>query len=83
MEKLSKRFVTIKRYQEMSGLSYATVDFMLKSGQLAYITTESGQRRVDTRARDADNTVILAKLDTQEKMLKALCKQFNTTGATA
>ena len=73
------RFVTIKRFCEFSGLSYATVDHLLKSGQVPFITTESGQRRIDTQ--DGDNAEIASikvALDQQSKMLSALCQQFNT-----
>lgn len=73
------RFVTIKEYCKRSGLSYATVDHMCKSGQLNYITTEAGLRRIDTKEPSADNDVVLDKLAKTEKMLSALCKQFNTT----
>lgn len=71
------RFVTIKKYCELSGLSYATVNHMLKTGQLAYITTEGGLRRIDTKSSNADQTIILEKLDKTEKMIKSLCNQFN------
>jgi hypothetical protein len=69
-------------YQRISGLSYATVNHLCNTRQLQYITTESGLRRIDTTQKGADNSVILEKLDAQERMLKALCKQFNT-GVTA
>lgn len=72
-----QRFVTIKRYCEMSGLSYATVNHLLKTGHLSYITTESGLRRVDTQPRSPGQNVLLEKLERNEKMLSALCAQFN------
>jgi len=75
----TKRFVPIKRYCEISGLSYATVNHMLNSGQLPYITTESGQRKVDTMTHSADSNILLDKLEKTEKMLTALCRQFNTS----
>ena len=65
-------------YQRISGLSYATVNHLCNTGQLNFITTESGLKRIDTMQKDADNSAILEKLDAQEKMLKALCKQLNT-----
>ena len=74
------RYVTIKRFCEDSGLSYATVDHMLKSGQIPFITTESGQRRIDTNSGNVDSGEIMKRLDKQEKLLLALCKQFNTSG---
>jgi predicted site-specific integrase-resolvase len=72
-----KHFVTIKRYQEISGMSYATINHLLDSGQLPYITTTSGKRRVDTGASadSKDNE----RLEHVEKMLTALCRQFNTS----
>lgn len=73
-----KRFVTISDYSKRTGLSYATINHMLKTGQLNYITTESGLRRIDTKSEGADSKVLMEKLDKTEKMLSALCKQFNT-----
>lgn len=72
-----KRFVTIKEYCAMSGLSYATVKHLMASGQLGYITTERGLQRVDTK-ENANDQAVIEKLEKTEKMLAALCKQFNT-----
>lgn len=72
-----KRFVTIKQYCKISGLSYATVKHLMVSGQLNYITTERGLQRIDTR-EVGNEIAVLEKLDKTEKMLAALCKQFNT-----
>jgi predicted site-specific integrase-resolvase len=71
----AKRYVPLKRFQELSGLSYATVDHLCKSGQLRYITTESGLRRIDTQpdAGSAATAMISARLDEQAQLLKALC----------
>ena len=75
-----KRFVTIKRYCEITGVSYATADHMLRSGQLNYILTESGQRRIDIQSRaDTDNGAVMKELERQGRMLAALCRQFNTS----
>ena len=68
-----KRFVPIRTYCELSGLSYATVDHLLKSGQVKFITTESGLRRVDTQEVDHAEPAIFKKLDDHERLLKALC----------
>lgn len=73
----NKRFVPIKTYCEMSGLSYATVSHMLNSGQLQYITTESGQRRVDTQGDSKDEAAMHSRLNSIESAVKALCRQFN------
>ena len=80
------RFVTKKQYGEMHGLSYATVNHMIKSGQLPYITTESGLERIDTQGGDknteaasmAEIASLKATLDQQSKMLSALCQKLNT-----
>jgi hypothetical protein len=71
----TRRYVPIKKFQEISGLSYATVDHLCKSGQLRYITTESGLRRIDTQqdADSANNAAITARLEEQGRLLKALC----------
>ena len=74
----SDRFVTIKRYCEMTGLSWATVNHMLKTNQLRYITTESGLRRVDTQEGNPENSVLFEKIEECGKMLSALTKQFRT-----
>ena len=71
--KTDGRFVTIRRFQEISGLSYQTVNHLLESGQLSYITTEGGLRRIDTQAgTDADTGFVLRSLERQERMLAAL-----------
>lgn len=72
-----KRFVTIKQYCEMSGLSYATVKHLIRSGQISYITTEGGLERIDTKESESE-AVVLEKLEKAEKMLAALCRQLNT-----
>ena len=73
------RFVTKKRYGEMNGLSYATVNHLINSGQVPFITTESGLQRVDTQGGDnAEVASLKATLDQQTKMITALCQQFNT-----
>ena len=68
-----KRFVPISRYCEISGLSYATVDHLLKSGQVPFITTESGQRRIDTRPLDSGQGMVISRLSELEGLVKALC----------
>lgn len=72
-----KRFVTIKQYCEISSLSYATVNHMCKTGQLNYITTESGLRRIDTQDQNADQQILLEKIEKTEKMVASLCKLFS------
>jgi predicted site-specific integrase-resolvase len=74
-----KRFVPIQTYCQMTGLSYATVDHMLKSGQLRYITTEGGLRRIDTRESGIDQQEVIEKMGKMETMLSSLCKLFNIT----
>jgi len=70
----AKRFVPIEQYKKLSGLSYATIDYMCKSGQLRFVTTESGLRRIDTQEEgNTDTSAIIKRLDEAEKMLKALC----------
>jgi len=86
MSEPKERFVTKKQYGEMYGLSYATVNHMVKSGQLPYITTESGLERIDTQGGDKNTEAasiveiasMKAALDQQSKMLSALCRQFKT-----
>ncbi len=73
-----KRFVTIKEYCRRTGLSYAAADHMLKTGQLNYITTEGGLRRIDTKEQGIDNAKLTEEMEKIRKMLTALVKQFNT-----
>jgi len=83
-----KRFVPINTYCETSGLSYHTVNHMLNSGQLPYITTESGLRRVDTQEMGVlQNAVIVERLEAQERLLgeqerllKCLCDHLGVSG---
>ena len=73
-----KRYVPIKKFCEISGLSYATANHMMNSGQLAYITTESGLRRIDTQhSGQSDEAVVICRLQGIERQLNALCRQFN------
>ena len=70
----SKQFVTLAEYQRISGLSYATVNHLCKSGQLKTITTESGLRRIDMQSGEScDNLALVKRLDAQARMLEALC----------
>jgi len=68
---VNKRFIPISQYCRLTGLSYRTVDHMLNSGQLAYITTEAGLRRIDTQGRPEPGAVI-ARLDEQGRLLTAI-----------
>lgn len=77
----AKRFVPVTQYCRSSGLSYATVTHLLNSNQLAYITTESGQRRIDTQPTASERNVVLARLEAQEKLLKALCGHLGVAEA--
>jgi len=75
----SKRYVTIAEYQRISGLSYPTIKSALERGELKGIRTESGHWKIDTVAdTNPETAAILERLDKTEKMLTALCKQFNT-----
>jgi len=64
--------MTIKAYGEMAGLSYKTVDHMLNSGQLPYITTESGQRKIDTQVQVDLSGEVAERLEGLDQKLKAL-----------
>jgi predicted site-specific integrase-resolvase len=75
---MKKRFVAVSEYQRLTGLSYKTIMHMIRSGQLPHVETESGQYRIDTQTVSKDAGVTNEKLDEMQKLLKALCKQFNT-----
>ena len=74
----AKRFVTVAEYQRMHGLGYATVMHMIKTGQVKAIETESGKYRVDTQSDYDGLKGLIDKTDETQRILKALCKQFNT-----
>ena len=74
-----KRFITINEYCKRTGLSYATVNHMLKDGQLSYITTEGGLRRIDTQNEQPSMDVVLKRMDEQERLLKSLCGHLGVT----
>jgi predicted site-specific integrase-resolvase len=76
----NKRFVTIKEYQKIAGLSYKTVDHLLNSGQLPFITTQSGLRRVDTQPITGSTKELKERLDKQEQILNAICEHFGVRG---
>ncbi|MCL2264253.1 MAG: hypothetical protein FWC08_13645 [Defluviitaleaceae bacterium] len=72
-----ERFLSIRKYVELNGLSYQTVKHGLETGQLRGIQTESGNWRVDTH--DGNNLqveFVLQRLEKQEKFLLAICRQF-------
>lgn len=69
-----KRYVPIAEYQRMTGMSYPTIKNALETGQLKGIRTEAGHWKIDTAAtEDKQTTAIIERLDTQERLLKALC----------
>ncbi|MCL2197580.1 MAG: hypothetical protein FWB80_01525 [Defluviitaleaceae bacterium] len=74
-----KRFVPVKEYQRISGLSYKTIMHMAKTGQISHIETESGQIRIDTQNPANDGvSAVMDKLNEMQRMVYALCKQLNT-----
>ena len=74
----NKRFVTMSKFQRDTGLSYKTVKNALDTGQLKGIMTEAGHWKIDTHDSDSnrDAANIVARLDEQGQMLKALCGFF-------
>jgi len=72
-----KRFIPVSHFMKSNGLSYETVMFGVKSGQIKHIKTESGRVLIDTKP-EADNTAVLKKIEGVEKLVLSLCKQLNT-----
>jgi len=73
-----KRYVPISDFCKQSGLSYATVKHMLKSGQLPHILTEGGHEKIDTQS-GIDAFTVLRRFDELEKRLESidkLCKHL-------
>jgi len=76
-----KRYVTMAEYQRLHKLSYPTVKHGLETGQIRGIKTEAGHWKVDTAVdSNTDTAAIIERLESQERMLKALCKHFNAAG---
>ncbi|GHU52719.1 hypothetical protein AGMMS49975_09090 [Clostridia bacterium] len=68
------RFIPVGRYCEITGISYATVNYLLKTGQLNFIITENEQVEIDTQENgNTEIKTILEKLSNIEKMITALC----------
>jgi len=74
---IERRYVPVTVFAKQAGLSYATVNHLVDSGQIAYIVTEAGHRRIDTHPPSTVAADVVKRLDRQERMLAALCKQFN------
>ena len=75
-----KRFVSMKAYQDMTGLSYKTLKYMVDSGQIKHVYTEAGICKIDTHAdSNTDISQVMDKLNEMQKLVIALCRQFNTT----
>ena len=73
-----KRFVPVSEYQRISGLSYKTVMYMIRTGQLKSIETEGNQYRIDMQADNSDTNSIMDKLNETQRLVKAVCRQLNT-----
>ena len=74
-----KRFVTISAYRRMTGLGYKAIMHMIQSGQIKTLKTESGKYRIDTNADSSgDMSALMEELNETKRLLRALCKQFNT-----
>ena len=80
MEKIieqPKRYGTMKKGCEYYGVSYATLNHMCNTGQVNFITTESGLRRVElSDSGSIDTAAIMARLDVQDQILKELAGRF-------
>ena len=69
-----KRYTTIAQYQRATGLSYQTIKYGLESGQIRGVRTACGNWKIDTEAdTHPDISVITQQLDSQGRMLRALC----------
>ena len=73
-----KRYVSIKAYERQTGLSYQTIMHMVKSEQVKYIRTESGNYKIDTRPDyNADINLLTNKITELQKQVTALTRLFN------
>jgi len=74
-----KRFVSIRQYQRISGLSYDLIKFALDTNQLKSIKSECGHYKIDTQAElGADISILMDKLNEMDRKISALTRQFNT-----
>ena len=74
---MNKRFLSIEEYRRQHGLSYKTVNFLLDSGQLPYVKTEGGLRKIDTQpGNSTDNRELIERLDRQERAISALIRHL-------
>jgi len=74
-----KRFIPVSHFMKSNGLSYETVMFGVKSGQIKHIKTESGRVLIDTKPEAANTAVLEHEVKEMKKMLQALCAQLNTS----
>jgi len=77
-EQRGNRFITVAAYQRISGLSYKTVMHMISTGQVAHIKTEGGHYRIDMHSTSNNSAELIDKLEETQRLVKALCNQFNT-----
>jgi len=76
-----RRFVSIEEYRRNTGFSYKTVNHLLETGQIPYITTEGGYRKVDTLpGGDVSYKELTEKLDRLERAVCAMAKHFGVKG---
>jgi len=74
-----KRFVSIRQYQRISGMSYDLIKFALDTNQLKAIKSECGHYKIDTQAEfGADISILMDKLNEMDRKISALTRQFNT-----
>jgi len=79
-QKNEKRFVSIAKYCELTGLNYKTVRHAIDSGQVKSIKTESGIYKIDTEPDyTAADIPLIKKLEKQERLLESLCKHLGVT----
>lgn len=72
-----RRWIPKIEYRRRNGLSDKTLTYLIESNQIPVIRTESGTVLIDTQPLPISNFDVSARLDKQEKMLTALCQQFN------
>jgi hypothetical protein len=73
-----KRYITVAAFQRMNGLSYKTVMHMIKTGQVRYISTSGGNYKIDMQSNMMQrNEDYYDDLMETQRLVKALCRQFN------
>lgn len=72
-----KRFIPVSQYMKKHKLAYETVMHAVNTHQIKHIRLESGRVLIDTMPNQ-DNAAVIEQIEDLKKLVKSLCRQFNT-----